>query len=190
MNRTEQLIEDAFSELLEEMPYNKITVKSIIERCGINRNTFYYHYEGIPELTVHMVSSKIDEIIRRQGPSGEPLDYFLPLIDYMREKKKALLHVYESVEREALQNELRKLCRFSFQDFVRQFSAERNLTPEDSSVLLMFCQSAFLGVLLDWLDHKLNYDLESILIHLDRLLHRRTDSDSRQDGGSDGSSSQ
>ncbi len=178
MNRTEQLIEDAFSELLEEMPYNKITVKSIIERCGINRNTFYYHYEGIPELTVHMVSSQIEKIIRSQGPAGEPLDYLLPLIDYILEKKKALLHVYDSVGREAFQNELRKLCRFSFTAYVAEFAKERKLSAEDANVLLLFCQSAFLGVLLDWLDHDLNYDLRSVLIHLNKLLRRPSGSGS------------
>ena len=166
MNRTEQLIEDAFSELLEEMPYNKITVKSIIERCGINRNTFYYHYEGIPELTVHMVSSQIEKIIRSQGPAGEPLDYLLPLIDYILEKKKALLHVYDSVG------------RFSFTAYVAEFAKERKLSAEDANVLLLFCQSAFLGVLLDWLDHDLNYDLRSVLIHLNKLLRRPSGSGS------------
>lgn len=50
MNRTKNAIIDAFWLLLEEKPYNKITVKDIVERCQINRNTFYYHFHDIPEL--------------------------------------------------------------------------------------------------------------------------------------------
>ena len=50
MNRTKEAIVNAFWELLEEKPYNKITVKDIVDRCQINRNTFYYHFHDIPEL--------------------------------------------------------------------------------------------------------------------------------------------
>ena len=35
MNRTEMAIIDCFWELLEEKPYNKITVKKMIERCHV-----------------------------------------------------------------------------------------------------------------------------------------------------------
>lgn len=50
MNRNKQAIIDAFWELLEEKPLSKITVKDIVERCQINRNTFYYHFRDIPLL--------------------------------------------------------------------------------------------------------------------------------------------
>ena len=44
MEQTRGAIIKAFGQLLEEKPMNKITVKDIVERCGINRNTFYYHF--------------------------------------------------------------------------------------------------------------------------------------------------
>lgn len=50
MNFTKKAIISTFEELLNERPLNKITVKDIVGRCGINRNTFYYHFEGIPSL--------------------------------------------------------------------------------------------------------------------------------------------
>lgn len=39
---TKQAIINSFLKLLEETPLDKITVKDIVEDCGINRNTFYY----------------------------------------------------------------------------------------------------------------------------------------------------
>ena len=33
--------------LLEERPLDKITVKDITDRCGLTRNTFYYHFQDI-----------------------------------------------------------------------------------------------------------------------------------------------
>ena len=34
----------SFSKLLEEKPLSQITIREIVEYCGINRNTFYYHF--------------------------------------------------------------------------------------------------------------------------------------------------
>ena len=34
-------IKKTFVELLEELPMSSITVKMIVEKCGINRNSFY-----------------------------------------------------------------------------------------------------------------------------------------------------
>ncbi|MGN1277577.1 MAG: TetR family transcriptional regulator, partial [Floccifex sp.] len=50
MNRTEKLIMNSFLSLLEKKPYNKITVKDIVEDCQVNRNTFYYHFHDIPDV--------------------------------------------------------------------------------------------------------------------------------------------
>ena len=60
MNRTELAIITAFWQLLEEKPYNKITVKNIVERCDINRNTFYYHFQDIPDLLYKSLKKDID----------------------------------------------------------------------------------------------------------------------------------
>lgn len=48
MNRTKKLISDAFWALLEEKPFNRITVQNIVECCQVNRNTFYYHFQESP----------------------------------------------------------------------------------------------------------------------------------------------
>ena len=39
-NFTKQAIKAAFLKLLNEQPLNKISVRSIVEECGINRNSF------------------------------------------------------------------------------------------------------------------------------------------------------
>ena len=65
MNRTELVIAKAFWQLLEEKPYSKITVKNIVERCEINRNTFYYHFHDIPDL--------LDRILKRNANDISPI---------------------------------------------------------------------------------------------------------------------
>ena len=41
---TKQIIMETFLELLEELPFDKITVTDIVQKCNVNRNTFYYHF--------------------------------------------------------------------------------------------------------------------------------------------------
>ena len=58
---TRRSIMDSFIRLLEERPVNKISVKDVVEDCGINRNTFYYHFADIPAL--------VEEIVRANPAS-------------------------------------------------------------------------------------------------------------------------
>ena len=66
-NLMKQAIKTSFLKLLDERPLTRITVLDIAADCGINRNSFYYHYHDIPAL--------IEEIIRdsRSFPSGNGL---------------------------------------------------------------------------------------------------------------------
>ena len=49
-NLTEQAIKAFFLKLLEQRPLTRITVRDITDDCGINRNSFYYHFHDIPQL--------------------------------------------------------------------------------------------------------------------------------------------
>lgn len=50
MNSTKAAIIEMFWQLLDKKPYSKITVKDIVTGCQINRNTFYYYFQDIPDL--------------------------------------------------------------------------------------------------------------------------------------------
>ena len=47
---TSKAIEESFIRLLNERPLDKITIKDIVDDCGISRNTFYYHFQDITAL--------------------------------------------------------------------------------------------------------------------------------------------
>lgn len=55
---TKEIIAKTFTELLDEKPMSKITVKDIVERCGVNRNTFYYHFKDIPDVVEFILKKK------------------------------------------------------------------------------------------------------------------------------------
>ena len=47
---TKQQFADALSALLERKSLDRITVSDITDECGLNRQTFYYHFHDIYEL--------------------------------------------------------------------------------------------------------------------------------------------
>ena len=62
-NFTKNAIKASFLKLLNERPLSKITIKDIVTDCGINRNSFYYHYQDIPSLIEEVIKEETDNII-------------------------------------------------------------------------------------------------------------------------------
>ena len=75
---TKRTIRDSFIGLLNEKPLSQITVRDIVDRCGLNRNTFYYYYQDIPQLLESIVDEEADRMIR-EHPAAESLEECLNL---------------------------------------------------------------------------------------------------------------
>ena len=97
-SQTKTAIRDAFLKLLSERPLSRITVRDITDECGINRNSFYYHYPDIPTLIEEIFSEELSRIIR-EHPSINSLEdclYFetvYPSIRTQTEEWNGLMHM-------------------------------------------------------------------------------------------------
>lgn len=49
-NYTKDLIRKEFINLLNKKQLHNITVTELAKQCKIERKTFYYHYENLPQL--------------------------------------------------------------------------------------------------------------------------------------------
>lgn len=170
MNRTKSAITDAFWQLLEEKPYSKITVKDIVDRCQINRNTFYYHYHDIPELLECAVKADTDHIIKTYGKFGSLIDCITPLINHCIIRQKSLLHIYGSVQREVFLNELDQIALYAVTQYVDAVTSELPLRLEDKTLLIRFYKCTMVGIFLDWLNEGMRYDLFAFSERICNLL--------------------
>lgn len=159
MNRTQTAIIDAFWILLEEKPYNKITVKDIVEYCKVNRNTFYYHFHDIPELLDRVIKQDADQIIQNCGDFIEPFDCLEAIIHALLKRKNAFLHIYQSVDREIFLRELNRLALYCVNEYANTVTAHLHVVSQDKDLLIKFYKCAFVGIILDWLDQNMSYDL-------------------------------
>lgn len=104
-------ISDAFWQLLEERPYNKITLQNIVEYCQVNRNTFYYHFQDIPALTEYSIQEWTEEIIKNHCEFGAPIQCITLITQECIRRKTAFVYLYSSSHREEF---MRWGCFFDF----------------------------------------------------------------------------
>ena len=91
---TKQAIRSSCIKLLNERPtHQTITVKDIVEDCGINRNSFYYHYQDLPSLIAEIFTEEADRLIRDYPKIDTIEDGLLAAISFVMENKKAILHI-------------------------------------------------------------------------------------------------
>ncbi len=68
LQRTDKLLEDTLIELTAERGFDRVTVRDITERAGVNRATFYRHFQD----KYALVESIFEEAIRELAQDLEP----------------------------------------------------------------------------------------------------------------------
>ena len=54
---TKDALAAALRQMMTVKPIDKVTVKDIVEICGVNRQTFYYHFDDVDDLCSREKSS-------------------------------------------------------------------------------------------------------------------------------------
>ena len=120
--------------LLEERPLNKITVKDIVDECGINRNTFYYHFEDISSLIEAIIISEVDRVMTQYRDISSLEECMEMAMRLVSDHKNAIYHIYNSSNRDFLERRLMEICRYVAGQFVER-SAEVVFAEEDGLVI-------------------------------------------------------
>ena len=64
---TKRALADALKSLMSEMPFDKITVTQICDRCSMNRKSFYYHFKDKYELVNWIFDTEILALIEQES---------------------------------------------------------------------------------------------------------------------------
>ena len=99
-----KMIAEAAWRLLTEKKVRKLTVKDIVEECHITRQSFYYHFEDIPDLLRWVLEQGLERMMEEsqaQGNDEESIRYFfLMAINAMPYVRKTMESNYgEEIER-------------------------------------------------------------------------------------------
>ena len=159
-------IRTSFIKLLNQRPLSQITVRDIVEDCGVNRNTFYYHFQDIPHLAEAIINEHADLVIR-EHPSIDSLEACLrAAIGFALENKKAVLHIYHSVNRDLYEQYQWRVCVHAVTVYIDGILTGRAVSAQDRAVIVDHLCCAFFGIIMGWLESGMP---EGILARFQRI---------------------
>ena len=57
------MLAESLKRAMKQKSFSKITVSEIIQDCGVNRKTFYYHFEDVYDLLEWHLNNEIERAI-------------------------------------------------------------------------------------------------------------------------------
>ena len=81
---TKRALADSLKKLLTKRSLDKITVKDIVEDCGVNRQTFYYHFHDIYDLMEWTFQNKAEELLNGTADYNDWRTGVRSLIEYLK----------------------------------------------------------------------------------------------------------
>ncbi len=158
-NLTKNAIKGSFLKLLNERPLGKITVKDIVTDCGINRNSFYYHYQDIPSLIEEIIREETDRIIQ-QYPAISNFEECLTIAaGFILNNRKAIYHIYHSVNRDIFEHYLWKSCNYVVATYINAAFSDFKVKETDKNIIIQFYKCQIFGQILEWLDGGMKSDI-------------------------------
>lgn len=167
---TKKAIVNSFIKLLNEKPLDKITVKNIAEDCGINRNTFYYHFSDIRELAVYTIDSQIHSVSELDFNGDSWVDSFVEAAKFVIDNKKAVYNIYNSLNRETVENYLNTVAFKVTDNFVSAKAVGIDADKSDIELIKDFYMSALVGIICKWLENGMDKDPDIVIRRLGRLV--------------------
>lgn len=160
-NFTSKAIKEATIELLEERPLSEITVKDIVEKCGINRNSFYYHYSDLPSLIDEMIEECAQGIIDKYPTVDSIGEFFDAITGFATRNKRAVMHIFKSVNREEFEGHLMRISEYFVRNAIENLVKSENLSiPEENMNLMVgYHKCVCFGLIIEWLNNGMSEEL-------------------------------
>ena len=151
-NFTKRTIKESFWKLLNEQPLTQISVREIVEECGINRNSFYYHFQDIPSLIEEIVMDAANALIQ-QHPSITSIDEGVEAaFRFTLDNKKAILHICNSVNRNIYEQYLMRICEYVVTTYFDTVFEKDIVSKSNRDIMILFTKCELFGLSIDWIN--------------------------------------
>ena len=169
-------MDEAFLKLLEEKDFAYITVKEICEKAGVNRSTFYLHYETVNDLLTESARYIIDKLIaympqdtsefieRIQTRPLEELhlitpEYLMPYLNFIKEHRSIFRTAVEHSSVLGMDDAYLALNRHVFKPILDRFY----IPPSKQQYIMLFYINGLMGVINEWLKEDCKDSVEHII---------------------------
>ncbi len=152
-NLTEQSVKDRIGEALLEFSarksLDKITVRDLVEACGISRQSFYYHYQDIFEVVEWVIHKKADKLMEKILQTAKPEEAMDIFVDFAFDEKDFILYLLASKHRAFIERLLAHNMRQFLKDLIIQKVPDLPFRYGDMDTILSFYTYGLSGLLLE-----------------------------------------
>lgn len=167
---TKRAISASLKKLLREKKLNKITVQDIADDCGINRQTFYYHFQDIYDLVEWTCIEDTEKVLKENRTYATWQEGFLAVFYLAKEDKTFIENIYRSVSLELLEQYLYRLVYPLLKNVVDEKAKNYTVRDENKKYIADFYKYAFVGVLLEWIRNDMRESPESITDRVSKIV--------------------
>lgn len=155
---TKKALAHTLKELASRMPLDRITVSELCLRCGVNRQTFYYHFRDINDLVEYIFDSEAASVLGDQKTYTTWQNGLQDIFHYVMENQDFVMSTYHSRNREQLTSYLLARTKALLAAVVREVSAGLKISEADQDFISDFYKYAFVGLMLDWIGKGMKED--------------------------------
>lgn len=167
---TKRALENSLKNLLLKKPLTKITINDIVEDCGINRMTFYYHFKDIYDLVEWSCIEDARRALEEKKTHDTWQEGFLNIFDEVRKNKPFIMNVYNCVNREQVENYLKPLTDNLIMGVINEQAKDITVRDEDKKMIARVYSYVFIGIMLDWIKDDMQADPKVIVDRLSLLI--------------------
>lgn len=167
---TKRAIAQGFKELMRHKSFEKITISDITKTCGLNRQTFYYHFQDKFEL-INWIYYNEAILPLTEGLSFDTWsDHIFQLLNLMKQEA----YFYENALHEGGQHEFQNylLCvaRELFSGIIERIAQNTTIELEDRQFIADFFAFGIVGVIVAWAKNGMKETPEFITTRLKNLV--------------------
>lgn len=141
----------SLKKIMARKSIQKITIQEIADDCGMNRYTFYYHFQDIYDLLAWTFRQDFETLFRNRHQYSTWEEWIRIILAYLKENAQFCKCAVNSIGRDTL----RELCRKDLvrlvEDLLAEFQGEQELDKDFMDFLSSFYLEAFCGILIQWI---------------------------------------
>ena len=150
---TRQALSDSLVRLLNSRPLRQITVKEIVNDCGVNRQTFYYHFQDIYDLLFWTMEERIARYYEDKAPEpGNTGAAIRTLFGFFRSNSRMIRHAYDPVNRMLYETLFREKTVPLVAERLRSYPEAEHVAPTDLDFLTDFYVLSIGAFLARWIE--------------------------------------
>lgn len=158
---TARLMDEALLLLLDKKEFEYITVKEICEKAGVNRSTFYLHYESTADLLAESIEYLNAELRARYEDCGGieiekgMLDdlllftprYSIPYLQFLKEHKKAFMTAVSHPGLFGVHQTYDTMYKELFEPILSRY----NVPDGEKNYMVKFYMNGIHAIVIEWL---------------------------------------